>query len=385
MDNTVSVLVNTTAAGAAAASFAPQQTFATGRGPVSAAMADVNGDGKPDIVVANEMDNTVSVLVNTTAAGAAAASFAPQQTFATGSEPFSVKVADLNGDGKPDIVVANMGNNTVSVLVNTTAAGAAAASFVNQQTFSTGNAPDGVSVMDLTGDGRPDIVAANQSDGTVSVLTNLDLAPQLVAPGTVTITNTAVEVTLVTTTTGALYRIDATGPHLVVNGFIANASATAEPSGEVTLLTTTTGDLYRIDGSGIRLVVSGIIASASIAYEPSGEVTLVTTRSGDLYRIDGSGIRLVVGGLVASASVVYEPSGEVTLVTTRSGDLYRIDATGPHLVVGGIIAGASVAYGPTGEVTLVTTRSGDLYRIDATGPHLVVGGIISYANVTYEP
>ena len=71
--------------------------------------ADVNGDGKPDLIVANEGANTVSVLLNTTLPGAATPSFAAQQTFATGSTPISVTAADVNGDGKPDLIVANLG------------------------------------------------------------------------------------------------------------------------------------------------------------------------------------------------------------------------------------------------------------------------------------
>ena len=106
--------------------------------------ADVNGDGKPDLIVANYHSFTVSVLLNTTAPGAATASFAAQQTFATGTYPHSVTAADLNGDGKPDLIVTNAlysSSNTVSVLLNTTAPGATTASFAAQQTFATGTDP----------------------------------------------------------------------------------------------------------------------------------------------------------------------------------------------------------------------------------------------------
>ncbi len=78
------------------------------------------------------------MLLNTTAPGATTPSFATQQTFATGSAPRSVTATDVNGDGKPDLIVANFGDNTVSVLLNTTAPGATTPSFATQQTFATG-------------------------------------------------------------------------------------------------------------------------------------------------------------------------------------------------------------------------------------------------------
>jgi hypothetical protein len=169
-DNAVSVLLNTTAAGATTAAFASQQTFAAGSNPLAVVAGDFNGDGRPDLAVANVNGNTVSVLLNTTSAGAGAAAFATQQTFQVGPFPHALAVGDLNGDGRPDLAVTNFGDKTASVLLNTTAAGATAAAFAAQQTFAAGTQPNSVTVTDYNGDGRPDLAVVNYGDKTVSVL-----------------------------------------------------------------------------------------------------------------------------------------------------------------------------------------------------------------------
>ena len=99
------------------------------------AVGDVNGDGKPDLVVANrkQLASTVSVLL-----GNGNGTFQAQQTFAAGTDPISVAVGDVNGDGKPDLVVANVPTaDTVSVLL-----GNGNGTFQAQQTFATGLQPD---------------------------------------------------------------------------------------------------------------------------------------------------------------------------------------------------------------------------------------------------
>ncbi|WBA44392.1 FG-GAP-like repeat-containing protein [Hymenobacter canadensis] len=168
--NTVSVLRNTGAAGAV--SFAASADFATGNGPFSVAMGDVTGDGQPDLATANYGSNTVSVLRNTSTAGAV--SFAAKADFATGNGPSSVAIGDADGDSQPDLVVANYGSNTVSVLLNTSTAGAV--SFAAKADFATGNSPYLAAIGDVDGDGKPDLAVANANSNTVSVLRNTGAA-----------------------------------------------------------------------------------------------------------------------------------------------------------------------------------------------------------------
>ena len=154
-DGAVSVLL-----GNGDGTFRPQQTFAVGRQPFSVAVADVNGDGLPDIITANAADNTVSVLL-----GNGAGSFGKQQVFATGQHPFTVAVLDLNGDRKPDLVTSNLFDGTVSVLL-----GNGAGSFQRPQTFATDQVPVQTVIADVNGDGRPDLVTASNYDARTGVL-----------------------------------------------------------------------------------------------------------------------------------------------------------------------------------------------------------------------
>ncbi len=77
------------------------------------AVADLNGDGRPDLAVADFNADTVSVLL-----GNGDGTFGAKTGFGAGSGPLCVAIGDLNGDGKPDLAVADFKSSSVTVLLN---------------------------------------------------------------------------------------------------------------------------------------------------------------------------------------------------------------------------------------------------------------------------
>ncbi len=87
-----------------------------GSSPGSLALADVNGDGKLDVVVANEKSNDVSVLLGDDRRGFSPARGSP---FRAGPNPNDIAVGDFNRDGRPDLAIANHETQDVTVLLAT--------------------------------------------------------------------------------------------------------------------------------------------------------------------------------------------------------------------------------------------------------------------------
>jgi hypothetical protein len=129
--------------------FQPYKDYATGADPLSVAVADLNGDSKQDLVLANNFGNTVSVLL-----GNGDGTFNARSDYGTQSGPSAVLVGSFHGPGSADVVAANSNVNTVSVLL-----GDGMGTFPTRQDFATAYAPWSLTTGDFNGDGKPDIVA----------------------------------------------------------------------------------------------------------------------------------------------------------------------------------------------------------------------------------
>jgi hypothetical protein len=166
-------------------SFAPAVAYLSGgNGANVVAIADVNGDGKPDLIVTNwcayssctAPGTNVGVLL-----GNGDGTFQTALVYASGG-PYadSIAVADVNGDGKPDLIVANCGSSSQTNCVSTSNSGDVAVLLGNGDgTFKTAvlyslgaSGAKSVAVADVNGDDKPDLIVATGSStaGLVGVL-----------------------------------------------------------------------------------------------------------------------------------------------------------------------------------------------------------------------
>ena len=136
-------------------------TLTTGKVPQAIVYGDFNGDGNPDLAVASNTDNTISVFLSK-----GNGSFNSGITTAVGSGPTALAVGDFNADGKLDLAVTNgTDSSTVSILL-----GNGGGTFSLKSTLSMETAePVWVSTADFNADGKLDLLVVSETDDTLSI------------------------------------------------------------------------------------------------------------------------------------------------------------------------------------------------------------------------
>jgi Flp pilus assembly secretin CpaC len=167
-------LGGTTVGGAVPSTTFAQTNFAVGQNPVAVVTQDLNNDAKPDLAVVNKGSNSVSILLNNDNGNFIVPTGSPIQLGTNEQLPSAIasaifRATDATHLAQPaDLVIANSGSNTVSVLLGsqsfdgtfTEAAGSP---------FTVGTNPSAVVIADFNGDGNLDFAVANEGDNTISV------------------------------------------------------------------------------------------------------------------------------------------------------------------------------------------------------------------------
>jgi hypothetical protein len=148
-------------------------SYVVGSHPFSVVVADLNGDGIPDIATANEVSNTVGVLL-----GMGDGTFRPAVQYPDSSDPIWIEAGDFNHDGSLDLVTANDQGNALHVFL-----GNGDGTFSPFKSFAAGTRPDSVAVGDWNGDGFLDLAATNEFSNKLWVLMNAAEGPLVDGPG----------------------------------------------------------------------------------------------------------------------------------------------------------------------------------------------------------
>lgn len=133
-------------------------------------ISDLNGDNKPDVVAIPYGGFSFTVLKNNSSPGSI--SFTSSTFDMSASGVLNGVVCDFNDDGKPDVAIGKYSTSGVNIIKNTSTASTISFASAGIYQATSGNRPQFLAADDVDGDGRPDIISANFSANSVSVIRN---------------------------------------------------------------------------------------------------------------------------------------------------------------------------------------------------------------------
>jgi hypothetical protein len=257
-----------------------------GSGAYSIAVGDFNGNGKMDLAVANSSDSTVTILLGN---GNGTFTQAANSPVTVGSRPISIAEGDFNGDGIPDLAVANYGDDTVTILLGNGDGTFKQAAVRPVTVFPE---PFFVAVGDFNGDGIPDLAVA--SPNITQVLSQLT---ELLSQLTETATATASGISPI-----------GTGTHLVDASYPGDSNYNSSISGTTGLTAQVVTPSFTVSGTAVTVSPDATTANTStITVTPAGGFT---------------------GSVTLSAAITSSPSGAQYPPTFSFGSTSPVSITG---------------------------------------------------------
>ena len=296
--NNVTVLLGTGAGGFSAAQGSP---FPAGTSPRAIAIGDFTGNHVSDLAIANESGNNVTVLLGTGLGGFNAA---PGSPFPAGTNPFSVAVGDLNGDGIQDLAFTSSNTDVVTVLLGT---GGGSFRAALGAPLPTDSSPVSIVTADFNHDGVSDLAVANEDSNSVTILLGglasttsllITTSPASIAPGT------AVPLTLGVSDTGTAFSAP-------------TGTATFSDGGTVLGVAPQSASPYTFNAAGLGV----------------GPHTLTATYSGDT-RTQASTSNIVTINVVPPTPTV---SGLSPSSATAGGPAFTLTVNGQSFVSGAVV------------------------------------------------
>ncbi len=335
--------------------------------PDGVVIADVNGDGQPDVVVANsstslsDLSGDLGVLL-----GNGDGTFQPVVAYPSGGfGAASLAVLDVNGDGKLDMVVANCSSTSGDCTGTSGTVGVGVLLGIGNGTFqaavtyaSGGNTPFGIAVADLNADSKPDLVVANcemymcgSHPGTIGVLLNGSLG--------------RTKTTLASSASPATFGQSVTFTATVTSGFKGT------PTGAMSFFSGTTNvGSSALDSSGVASLTTSTLAAGndSITATYAGDTNFLTSTSSTLaqavHSVSTTSLSVSSGTVALGASVTLSARVSSTTGNPSDGEVVTFEDASTSATLGtGALANGIATFTskniPRGTYSVVASYPGD--------------------------